>query len=100
MRKHTRIRFDTAVRRCFQKLSVPSRAEPRPRPLASGVRCLMSEASAEREREAPCRKRQRQGADDGQPGEEVDLPDLEATARIPGEVPEAAQHVMEERPGV
>src|SRR6185436_20284727 len=101
MAMHTRIRLEAAVSRCFQKCSVPSLAEPSPRTFPSGVRkLLISQPSPEREADGPGRQCQRDGADDGQPREQVDLPDLEAAPRVPQEMPEAAQHVLEDRPRV
>src|SRR5690349_901037 len=96
----TRIRLETAVSRCFQKCSVPSLAEPRPRTLPRGVRKLISQHSSERQADEPGRQRQRDGADDRQPREQVDLPDLEPAARVPDEMAQAAQHVVEDGPRV
>jgi len=59
----------------------------------------MSQTSLEQD-DGPDRQRQGDRADDRQPREKVDLPDLQASSRIPEEMPHAAEHVMSERPGV
>src|SRR5262245_2839438 len=100
-RKATRNRLETAVSRCSQKCPVPARAEPRPRTLARAVRrSSISQTSPERQAAGPERNREADRADDGEPAECVDRTDLKPAARVPDQVADAAQHVMDEGPGV
>ena len=87
-----------------QKCSVPSLAEPRPRTRASGVRMELLEfaigiptAGVGRD---PDRDRQGDGEAERGQGEQLALDRSEAAPGVPDEMADAAQHVVEQRPGV
>src|SRR5262245_66151656 len=86
------MRLETAVRRCSQKCPEPDLAEPRPRTLASGVRKAILQPLLE-EDGGPDRQGQGSRAEDRQPREDVDLPDLQAPPRIPDQVAHGAEPV-------
>src|SRR4051794_22391325 len=94
----------TAVNRCRQKWSVPRLAEPRPRTRPSGVRMLMARSSPQSAGENidddPDQDRQRNRAVDGGVGEPFALRRSKAVAGVPDQMPDAAEHVMKQRPGV
>src|SRR5215469_4059975 len=81
IRKDKRKMLATAVRRWRQKCSAPVFAEPRPRTRARGVRCAISNPPTEHEADRPDGERQCDGAQERQPGQHIDLPDLQASAR-------------------
>src|SRR5690349_8551486 len=91
----------TAVSRWRQKWSVPSLAEPSPRTLPRGVRISMrGPLEANEEADHPDHHGQTERPDDVGNGELGRKFLLEAIAEVPHEVAEAAEHVVQQRPGI
>src|SRR5690606_35913400 len=96
-RKMTSGMLAMAVTRWRQKVSVPSWAAPRPRTRFKGV--TMLRASHQRVARDPDQDREHDGRDNSRPGEDLDADLVEAVSRIPNQVADAAQHVVDQRPG-
>src|ERR1700746_4057353 len=91
-----------AVIRCSQNASVPVLAEPSPRTRPSGVRMLMVEAPsshAGNDQDRPQENSREDRADDVRPHQPLALSRLEAVAEVPDEIAQAADEMMQQRPG-
>src|SRR4051794_3569768 len=104
IRKPTKNRIsgmlETAVSRWCQKWPVPSRAEPRPRTRASGVRMsLISKASPRHVAGDPHQKREHDRTGERGPGHACGGLLADGRAGVPDQMADAAQHVVEQRPG-
>src|SRR5262245_7853431 len=96
IRKITSGTLATAVTLCRQKVSVPLRAEPRPRTRLRAV--AMLDRPLEPIAHKPHQDRKRDRADDGRAGEDLDGDLVEALTGVPDEVADTAKHVVDQRP--
>src|SRR5690348_3540792 len=96
MKNRTSGMLATAVNRWCQKWPVPSRAEPRPRTRASGVRMsLISKASPRHVAGDPDEHGEHNRSGERRPGDARGGLLVDCRAGVPDQMADAAQHVVE-----